>query len=52
MNAVPTTAITHNKEMAREFLAALVPAATKFTLQFFGDARVTVCFPAGCGDAV
>jgi hypothetical protein len=38
MSDFVTTAVAHDKEMAREFLAALDPNATKFTFQFFGDA--------------
>jgi hypothetical protein len=43
--------LAHDKEVAREFLAALDPTATEFTL-FSSDERVTVCFPAGYGGAV
>jgi Protein of unknown function (DUF3987) len=33
---VPTT-LVHDKDMAREFLAGLDPAASRFTFQFFSD---------------
>jgi hypothetical protein len=37
MSALSTAIWTHDKEMAREFLTALDPSASKFTFQMFGD---------------
>ncbi|GLR89463.1 hypothetical protein [Bradyrhizobium iriomotense] len=37
MSAAVTAPIAHNRQMAREFLTLLDPAAEKFTFQFIGD---------------
>jgi hypothetical protein len=37
MSLLAATNMTHNKEMAREFLTALDPDATRFTFQFISD---------------
>ena|SRR6185437_10427931 len=38
MSNVATATISHNKEMAREFLNALDPSATRFSFQIISDA--------------